>query len=317
MFKSKKSLVELPHGVDVPVDTGTSIPAAAVAGRSTWNPKPHPLWGALLVAPMLILVGLLVFYPVTKLLGLAFPDGMHFGTIEDYFSNDARLHALIVTLRDSLAVTVLAIGFGYPLAWVLRFDTSKLLRLLVWSSVMLPFLMGTVAKNYAFVLLLARRGIVNNFLVGMGFTSGPLPLLFNEIAVVIGILYTMLPYAVIPLYVALLTIDRELVSAAKSLGASGPRAAWTVVVPLSLPSTAAVAILVFVISLGFYVTPVVLGGAASPFMATLIQNDMVQFFDLGSAAISALLLILVAGATVLVSLSTLGSDRMRKATGRS
>lgn len=280
-----------------------------------WHPEPRWYVGALLVLPLVIILAVLVFYPVVRLAGIAMPEGTGLTSLRDYFSNAARLRALVITFRDSALVAALAIVCGYVLAWTLVTSRSRFLKALVWASVALPFLMGTVVKNYALIILLARRGIVNNLLIKAGIIQEPLHLLYNEFAVVVGILYTMLPYAAIPLYTALLTIDLDMVRAAESLGAGRIRAIWTIVLPLSLPSAGAAAILVFVISLGFYVTPVVLGGATSPFIATLIQNDMVQFFDVKSAAVAALVLIVVSAIAVILALASIGSEGLRKAAG--
>jgi putative spermidine/putrescine transport system permease protein len=143
----------------------------------------------------------------------------------------------------------------------------------------------------------------------------PLKLLYTESAVIVGILYTMLPYAVIPIFTSLMALDFDMVRAAESMGASRFTAIRTVVIPFILPGVVASAMLIFVISIGFYIVPVVLGGATSPFIATLIQNDMVQFFDMKSAAVAALVLILLSMVAVVLTIATVGVDQVNKSTG--
>ena len=181
----------------------------------------------------------------------------------------------------------------------------------------LPLLMGTVVKNYALLIILQRRGILNSLLVGTGLVAQPLQLLYNEAAVVIGILYTLLPFAVVPIFAALLTVDFDMVRAAESMGASRLTAIRSIVLPIVRPVMIGTGMLIFVVSTGFYVVPVVLGGATSPFIATLIQNDMEQFFDMKSAAIAAIVLVVLSLVAVVGTLAIIGTDQFRKSAGSS
>lgn len=280
-----------------------------------WKPEPGLRLGLALFAPMLALVVLLVVVPVIELIAVAMPEGVSMRAFGEYFENAARTRALIVTFRDSAAVAGLAVGAGFVLAWTLLVSPFAVLRRVIWLAVALPLLMGTVVKNYALLLVLARRGLLNNLLLDLGLIETPLKLLYTETAVVLGILYTLLPFAVIPIYTALLTLDLDMVRASESMGAGRFTAIRTVVIPFVWPAIVASAMLIFVISIGFYVVPVVLGGATSPFIATLIQNDMVQFFDLKSAAIAALVLILLSMLAVVLTVATAGVDQVNKTAG--
>jgi putative spermidine/putrescine transport system permease protein len=256
-----------------------------------------------------------VLEPFRQLVMMAMPDGFGLQSFRDYFDNAARLRALVVTFRDSAAVAVLAIVMGFVLAWTLITSRSGLLKGLIWVAVALPLLMGTVVKNYALLLILSRRGVLNNLLIEMGVVNAPLKLLYTETAVVIGILYTMLPYSVIPIFTSLMALDFDMVRAAEVMGAGRFTAIRTVVIPFIWPGIVASAMLIFVISIGFYIVPVVLGGPTSPFIATLIQNDMVQFYDMKSAAVAALLLILLSMLAVVLTVATVGVDQVNKSAG--
>lgn len=280
-----------------------------------WSPEPGLAVGLALILPLTLVLLCLLVYPVFRLFAIAMPDGLGFGAFVDYFQNAARVRSLIVTFRDSAAVAVLATAMGFVLAWTLVASPSRLLRGFVWLAVSLPLLMGTVVKNYALLLLLQRRGVVNSLLVGSGLVDQPLSLLYNEAAVVIGILYTLLPYAVVPIFATLLTINFDMIRAAESMGAGRFTAIRTVVLPLALPVMIGTAMLIFVVSVGFYVVPVVLGGPTSPFIATLIQNDMEQFFDLKSAAVAAIILIALSLAAIVATLAVIGADQFRKSVG--
>jgi ABC-type spermidine/putrescine transport system permease subunit I len=288
-----------------------------VRARRSWSPEPSLAIGALLYLPLAIVLAVLLIYPILRLFGAAMPDGFNLAAFSDYFANAARIRALVVTFRDSAAVAVAATFMGFVLAWALVSSSSRLLRGAIWLAVSLPLLMGTVVKNYALLIILQRRGIVNSLLVGTGLVAQPLQLLYNEAAVVIGILYTLLPFAVVPIFAALLTVDFDMVRAAESMGASRLTAIRSVVLPIVRPVMIGTGMLIFVVATGFYVVPVVLGGATSPFIATLIQNDMEQFFDMKSAAIAAIVLVVLSFVTVAGTLAIIGADQFRKSAGSS
>ncbi len=280
--------------------------------KQKWNPEPSIAVGLCLYAPVVLLLFVLLIYPVLRLLEVAMPDGFGLYSFVDYFENAARIKALVVTFRVSAVVALLAASMGFVLAWTLISSSSRLLKTAIWLAVTLPLLMGTVVKNYALLVILQRRGLLNTLLINTGLIDQPLKLLYNEPAVIIGILYTLLPFAVAPIYTALLTVDLDLVRAAESMGAMRFAAVRTVVLPMIWPALVSTAMLIFVISLGFYVVPVVLGGVTSPFIATLIQNDMEQFFDLKSAAVAALVLIALSTIAVAATLAWVGSDQVNR-----
>ena len=288
-----------------------------VRGRRSWSPEPSLAIGALLYLPLALVLATLLVYPVVRLFVAAMPDGLSLSAFSEYFANGARLRALIVTFRDSAAVAAAATFMGFVLAWTLASTSSRLLRGFTWLAVSLPLLMGTVVKNYALLIILQRRGVLNSLLLETGVVSQPLQLLYSEAAVVIGILYTLLPFAVVPLFAALLTVDFDMVLAAESLGASRFAAIRSVVLPIVRPVMIGTGMLIFVVATGFYVVPVVLGGATSPFIATLIQNDMEQFFDMKSAAVAAIVLITLSLVAVIATLSMIGADQFRKSAGSS
>jgi ABC-type spermidine/putrescine transport system permease subunit I len=288
-----------------------------VRGRRSWSPEPSLAIGALLYLPLALVLATLLVYPVVRLFVAAMPDGLSLSAFTEYFANAARLRALIVTFRDSAAVAAAATFMGFVLAWTLASTSSRLLRGVTWLAVSLPLLMGTVVKNYALLIILQRRGVLNSLLLETGVVSQPLQLLYSEAAVVIGILYTLLPFAVVPLFAALLTVDFDMVLAAESLGASRFAAIRSVVLPIVRPVMIGTGMLIFVVATGFYVVPVVLGGATSPFIATLIQNDMEQFFDMKSAAVAAIVLITLSLVAVIATLSMIGADQFRKSAGSS
>jgi ABC-type spermidine/putrescine transport system permease subunit I len=271
-----------------------------------------PRAGLLLALPILLLSGLLLGYPTDTLVSAAFrPGGLH--NISTYFGNPLNTVVLKTTFRDSAIATAITIALGTLLAWRLRTATRRIVRLACLSAIFVPFWMGSVIKIYALSLILERTGIINRSLEWLGVTSGPIHMLYTEYAVVVGLVYQLLPFAALPLYVAFLGIDLTLIRAAEGLGASRRRAMWNIVLPLSLPGILASLTIVFILAIGFYLTPVLLGGGTSPFTASLIASYLYSIYDPQDAALSSLAL-LSGGALVLVAgYLVVGRERLRRA----
>jgi putative spermidine/putrescine transport system permease protein len=284
------------------------------AGRR-WSPEASAVTGLILAAPFLLFLLAFMIYPLFRLIATAFgePDGI--GNFGRYFDNRAHLIVMRTTFVDSAIVTAITVFVSAFIAWSLRTVKSRVTRLIVLAAIFLPFWMGSVIKLYALTIVLGREGIVNSVLQAIGLTDEPLQLLYTEAAVIIGMVYQMIPYAVLPLLVTFLTIDVDIVQAAESLGATRARALLGIVVPLATPGILATIAITYVFCLGFFLTPVVLGGSRSPFAANLISMDVFQFFDFVSASLSGVLLLV--GATIVISLAYLivGRDRLARALG--
>lgn len=182
------------------------------------------------------------------------------------------------SLRLALLTTVVCLVVGFPVAWVIRGMRGRA-RDLALLAVVLPSWTNLLVKNYAWMVLLRREGPVNALLVRTGIVAEPLPLLFNEGAVLVGLVHTFLPFMVLPLYAALEGLDSRLLEAARDLGAGPLQRMRRVVLPLATPGMAAGAILVFVPALGAFVTPDLLGGARGMMIGNLIQNQVLQARD--------------------------------------
>lgn len=267
-----------------------------------------------LAFPLIVIAGALIIYPLVRIVMTA-GGGSLITNLENFFANSANLRVLRVTFVDSAIVTLLAVGVGAVLAWSMRTSSSRLMRILLLAAIFLPFWMGSVTKIYALTVILERFGVLNRLLTGLGILNQPIGLLYNQSAVIIGMTYQMIPFAFLPLFLGFLSIDLDLVRAAESLGAPRLRAVFSIVPPLAFPSIFAAAALTFVISIGFYLTPVLLGGASVPFSATLISQNIFEFFDLPSAAIAALLLLVSAGVVLGLAYIIVGKRALRKALG--
>jgi len=192
----------------------------------------------------------------------------------------------------ALGTTLICLVVALPVAWVIRGMRGRA-RDLALLAVVLPSWTNLLVKNYAWIVLLRREGPVNTLLVRSGLLEAPLPLLFNQGAVLVGLAHTFLPFMVLPLYASLTGLDNRLLEAARDLGAGPLQRLRRVVLPLALPGIAAGVILVFIPALGAFVTPDLLGGARGMMVGNLIQNQVLQARDWPFGAALSLWLTLV------------------------
>jgi spermidine/putrescine transport system permease protein len=175
------------------------------------------------------------------------------------------------SLRYAALTTAFSIAIAYPIAyWISRYGGRRKTLLLI--LVMLPFWTSWVIRTYAWMVILRDNGVVNGILEGLGITHEPIALLNTDLAVVLGMTYGFLPFAILPLYVSIDRLDPSLVAAARDLYASGRAAFWHVTLPLTMPGVIAAALLTFIPAIGDFVTPDLLGGAQTTTIAKVIQT---------------------------------------------
>ena len=228
----------------------------------------------LMLLPALLVLAVLFAYP---LLGIVNRSVYKAGYTLDFYLQIFRVPVYLQvfwgTFRVSALVTLLCLALGYPLAYVLASCRPRTARLLT-IIVILPFFTSIIVRTYAWMVLLGRNGIVNQYLMALGLTDTPLPLLYNQAGVVLGMSYVLLPYMVLTVYSVMQGIDPGLVRAAHSLGASRLQAFRRVFLPLSLPGIAGGTLLVFILSLGFFITPALMGGPSDVMIAMLIEREV-------------------------------------------
>lgn len=195
-------------------------------------------------------------------------------TIENFrvaFEDGVTLAVLWRTIRLAIAVTVLSAVLGFPVALSMR-RVSGAARMLILALVVAPLLTSVIVRNVAWLLVLGRNGFINDMLMKLGLINGPLPLMYNEFGVVVATLHVYLAFAVLPIYGSLASIDCRVEESAASLGASPINVFWQVTFPLALPGLVAGCSLVFVLTMGLYLTPVIMGGSFVVTISMLITD---------------------------------------------
>lgn len=248
----------------------------------------------LLFAPALLLVGLFLGGPLGLLFFQSLREGDVFSLVHyaRIFQEDIYWRTYSDTLQISFLVTVLSIVFGFPLAYAAAV-ASRGWSALILALVMLPFWTSVLVRTYAWMVVLQRQGIINTTLVDLGIIEKPLSLSHNFTAVLIGMLHVMIPFMVFPLYAALSKIPVELTQAGHSLGGNAVYVFRRVILPLAAPGVAAGSVLVFILCLGFYLTPELLGGGKTIMVSSLVQRNVELYLQFGAASAVAMILLAI------------------------
>jgi putative spermidine/putrescine transport system permease protein len=253
--------------------------------------KLDPLWLAL---PGLAFLALFLIWPTAQMLSLSFFDkitgALTLSAFARIWNGGPYLTVLSTTFSVALSTTALCVGLGYPLAYWLARKPPRQQRIAT-LFVLLPFWTSALIKNFSWLVLLGRNGIMAKTIAMIGIKGGD-QLLFSRTTVVFAMVHTLLPLAVVTMLPVMNQIDRRLMMAASTLGANSARAFWQVFFQLSMPGAAAAGLLVLVASLGFFITPALVGGAKDTMIGQLIilQINELQNWQLGSA-LAAILLI--------------------------
>jgi ABC-type spermidine/putrescine transport system permease subunit I len=295
-------------GEDSRRDPGAAKASNATAYRRRERSETTAL--AALAVPGLLLIGAIALAPIAWLFWLSFRSGSDF-TLEHY---ERLLHptytlTLQSTFELSFLVTAICIALGYPLSYLISQLRPKLAAVLL-LLVLFPVWTSLLVRCYAWLVLLQRRGVVNSWLQDIGLIEEPLRLMHNFTGTTIGMVHIMLPFMVLPLYATMRTINRDYVRAAANLGASPVQAFWHVFVPLSLPGLFAGIIIVFVLCLGFYVTPALLGGGRVMMWSMQIERNVTYHSDWGAASALGVVLLAMTLAILWAVGRLIGFDRI-------
>ncbi|WP_192252507.1 ABC transporter permease [Mesorhizobium silamurunense] len=250
----------------------TTQPAAAVRPGRAWRPFA-------LTLPALVLLAAVIGYPLITIVlrSLSEPEWGAQNYVW-FFGAPVNLAVLQRTFTISAWVTLVCVVCAYPYAYLMT-AVGPRIRLVLVLCVLIPFWVSGVVRTLSWVILLQDSGVINSLLRSAGFTG--IRLIRTQTGVVIGMAQVLLPFMILPLYSVMKGIDLKLVQAARSLGARPSRAFFTVYLPLSLPGVYAGAIIVFILALGFYITPALLGGPRSTMLSTLVQTQVLSLLQWG------------------------------------
>jgi putative spermidine/putrescine transport system permease protein len=249
----------------------------------------------LLIAPAVLLIVLWFVLPLARFLALAFAgDGGPFAALRTLLESEVYRRVFMNTFALASIVTTIALVLAFPLALALSRLRGFGFHLLL-LGVLFPFWISLLVRTFSWMLLLENSGPINRFLVGVGVAEKPLSLLFTDTGVVIGMVHVLLPYAVFPLLARMRGIDDRLILASDGLGASRLSTIRLVYLPLLAPGLFASIALVFLLALGFFITPALLGGAKTLTIATLIAGFVTDRLAWSLAAAGSLILMVAVG----------------------
>lgn len=264
--------------------------AAGRAGGGWW----------LLILPAFLL--LLAFYiaPIAQVLAISVTEPeLGLGNYERILTSSAVQRVILTTLRICVVTTALALLLGYAIAYAVTL-ASPLARGWWLLAVLVPLWISVLVRAFAWVTLLRRQGLVNSALIQAGLIGEPLQLVWNEFGIVVGMVHYMVPFAVLPMLASMREIDPRLLAAARGLGASRGEVFRHVFLPLSLPGVIAAGVLVFIFSLGFYITPAILGGGKTLMVAEWISIQIHDLIRWGLGTMMATMLVVAILVTLAV-----------------
>ena len=248
----------------------------------------------LLMAPALLVVVVLLVVPLAWLSWQSiYAHGFTLANYRRIFTQSAYWDTFLLTFRLSFIVTLLTLLLGYPVAYAAAALPPKW-SALVLGMVVLPFWTSVLVRTYAWLVLLQRTGLVNKMLLSLGVIDTPLQLAYNQLGTIIAMVHILLPFMVLPLYSAMQKIPGDLSHAGASLGGSPLHVFLRIFFPLSLSGVLAGATLVFVLCLGFYITPELMGGGRSIMVSMVVSQNIELYNSWGAAsAVSVVLLFCV------------------------
>lgn len=255
----------------------------------------------LLLVPATLYVIIFLIYPMINMVVLSFQDknGAFSFSNYAYILTDPTIQKVFgETLKISIGVMLICLLIGYPVAYCMTI-CSKKTRAIITLCIMIPFWISLLVEAYAWIIMLQKNGVINHLLVSWGIIGEPLPMMYNTFGLFVGMTHVMLPYMVLSLYSVMEGIDRNLITASNNLGANGITTFFKVYLPLSMNGVISGCVLVFVMNLGFYILPSLLGSPNNKMVSQLIADQVNKLLNWNMA--SALSFILLAMTLIIVS----------------
>jgi ABC-type spermidine/putrescine transport system permease subunit I len=234
-------------------------------------------------------------------------------TLENYqvmFSRRIYFQVFAKTFQTALLVTCLCLLMGYPTAYVISGLKNRRLQNFALIFVIIPFWTSLLVRTYAWMVVLGRSGLINSLLISAGIIDQPVKLLYTRSSVLVGMTHILLPFMILSLNAVMQGIDRRLVSAASTLGAKPFTAFLTVFLPMSMPGVASGSLLIFIMALGFFVTPALLGGQGDIMISMLVETQARQLLNWGLASSLSVVLLGVTLILLFIYHRIIGLDRL-------
>ena len=292
---------------------------AAVADIPQRRPKRRLAQAGYLVAIGIVVAYLVVFFfwPLIGMVGQSLHQegtpGLTLAVYQKILGTQAYINVIIATLRVSLEVTLVILVLAYPIAMVLSAMPLRVVGAMM-VFVVIPYFTSTLVRTYAWTVILGQSGVVNQILQGLGLINQPIQFLYNEFGVIVGLVYVFTPFMVLVLYAVMRGIDTDYLRASASSGAGPIRTFWRVYLPLSMPGVVAGSLLTFVMCIGSYLTPALMGSPKQTMIAQMIQLALNQLLNWGLGAGLAVVLLVIVATTYLIYDRLVGMAKLFEAT---
>jgi putative spermidine/putrescine transport system permease protein len=254
-------------------------------------------WAAILLGVPLAFMTAFFIVPFLVVAVASFQNGQGAWSLANYgriFADTYYLNVLYITFKLSLMSTVASFLIGYPIAYyIVNVLRGRLSRRICYVLVIMPLFTSNIVRSFGWIILLGRQGLVNSTLVTLGLVDRPVPILFTELSIVIGLTYILVPFMVLTVASVLQTIDKSLVEAALDLGTSRLGTFFRVTFPLSLPGVVAGSLIVFTLAVSAYVVPSIMSGGRTVVMAMSIFEQYGSLFDFNFGAALAVGLLVI------------------------
>ena len=251
-------------------------------------------WSWLAVTPMLIFLSGIFVWPVFSFLLISFGDNISTPSFVHYqkiFNTSIYRQIIFNTFNIAFLVTIISVIFSYPIVYLLA-NVSKRMRKFLFILVLLPFWTSALVRTTAWIVILQRKGILNEMLMSTGILNEPISFIYNFSGVLIGMTHVLMPFVIFPLYASYKNIDYSLIEAAESLGSKSYQTIKRLIIPLTMPGVIAGSIIVFMSAIGYYITPALMGGPKQTMIAMLIENNINRTLNWEMAAALSCVLLL-------------------------
>ncbi|GMG81568.1 ABC transporter permease [Paralimibaculum aggregatum] len=278
--------------------TTTIDPPAAAAARRGLSDRG---WYWLFVAPALIAMVVFYIWPLVQIFGISFTEPeFGLGNYAALVESRPIQTSLVITFRVAAVTTLLCLVLGYMVSYAIYNAQHRMVGVML-ALVLLPFWISVLIRSFAWIVLLGRSGVVNDSLIALGLIEKPIAMMHNEFGVVLAMVHVMLPFAVLPMMANMKGINRAYVDAARGLGASEFGAFWHVYLPQTKPGILSAALLVFVLSLGFYITPALLGGGRVLMISEYITYQIQELLRWGVGSMLSVTLLVMTAVVILAA----------------